>query len=490
MYAYTYLSSNNRLQSVMMNGAANRTVTYDNNGNMMTDSKLGITATTITRANLPGTVTKGATNITYHYSTDDYRIYKNTGTLREWYLRTANGVDLGVFDITNNKVTWYAFGAERVAKINHAPTVNFTEAAANTGGNTYTTDPYLIALTVATGQPAPMPDFYAYDHLGNTRLVYGVSFVCTNTTPTYAIKYAADYYTFGKVLREWTATTSEKYLYTQHERDKETGLDYAGARFYDSELGRFTGTDPNGERYASWTPYNYVFNNPTILIDPDGKDAIVSKIFNEEGKVIGVRVSATVYIYGEKSSPDLARSLEEQVNKAWNNETSSIQWSGSGKDYNVQFDIKFISVPIEEASKRALGNENHGENFLRVYEGTTEVFGSKFEGNSGKLDLIQNSATNNTTAPHEIGHMMGFRNPDKKVNDETHFSQSNSDGSYPMMYSGAGGNEVYGKRKVGTNDINGLNLLNGLFGTPIKGKIIGENNNNKILKTKDEINEY
>ena len=47
------------------------------------------------------------------------------------------------------------------------------------------------------------------------------------------------YYPYGKVLREFNPATDARYLSTYHERDKETGFDYRGARFYDSDLGRF-----------------------------------------------------------------------------------------------------------------------------------------------------------------------------------------------------------------------------------------------------------
>jgi len=33
--------------------------------------------------------------------------------------------------------------------------------------------------------------------------------------------------------------------------------------------------DPHADRYPSWTPYNYVYNNPINGIDPDGRDGIL-----------------------------------------------------------------------------------------------------------------------------------------------------------------------------------------------------------------------
>jgi uncharacterized protein RhaS with RHS repeats len=43
----------------------------------------------------------------------------------------------------------------------------------------------------------------------------------------------------------------------------------------DPVLGRFMSVDPHAERYPSWTPYNYVYNNPINGIDPDGRDGIL-----------------------------------------------------------------------------------------------------------------------------------------------------------------------------------------------------------------------
>ncbi|MBX3279789.1 MAG: RHS repeat-associated core domain-containing protein, partial [Acidobacteria bacterium] len=66
--------------------------------------------------------------------------------------------------------------------------------------------------------------------------------------------------------------------YTGYERDGETGLDYAGARYFDSKPGRFTSTDPTPvtqENFVNpqrWNLYIYVNNNPLSSSDPDGAD--------------------------------------------------------------------------------------------------------------------------------------------------------------------------------------------------------------------------
>ena len=68
--------------------------------------------------------------------------------------------------------------------------------------------------------------------------------------------------------------------YTGKERDIESGLDYFGARYLASTMGRWLSPDPSGLTYAN--PYNpqslnlygYVLNNPLTNIDPTGKDCV------------------------------------------------------------------------------------------------------------------------------------------------------------------------------------------------------------------------
>ena len=63
---------------------------------------------------------------------------------------------------------------------------------------------------------------------------------------------AQDYYPYGGILRSYSTggnSINDRYKFTQKERDQETGYDYFGARYYDSDLGRWMTPDPLADKY-------------------------------------------------------------------------------------------------------------------------------------------------------------------------------------------------------------------------------------------------
>lgn len=89
--------------------------------------------------------------------------------------------------------------------------------------------------------------------------------------------YDADFSPYGQEMshteRLQTGACPTNYKFTGYERDPETGLDYAFARYYSSRLGRFLSTDPLGGSIGnlqSHNAYAYVLNDPANLIDPTG----------------------------------------------------------------------------------------------------------------------------------------------------------------------------------------------------------------------------
>ena len=137
------------------------------------------------------------------------------------------------------------------------------------------------------------------DHLANTRLI----FTRGNTLDSIRIIQNNNYYPFGmRLYGEWDnlGNNLNEYLYNDKELEKDLELNwyYYGARYYDPSIGRFTGVDPLADSYSSFSPYNYVLNNPIKLVDPDGM-APENGGDGSAGRVHNVR--NTRYLKGEIS---------------------------------------------------------------------------------------------------------------------------------------------------------------------------------------------
>jgi RHS repeat-associated protein len=141
------------------------------------------------------------------------------------------------------------------------------------------------------GRVANTPERYYYlkDHLGSIRVV---------VNETGDIVSSDDYDPWGMIL-EGRSTDNNyhnaKYKFTGKERDKETGYDYFGARYFDSRIGRWLRVDPLFDKHPEWSPYNYVLNNPLKIIDPDGKQVSVNKEIRENPVAWNRLISSTEF---------------------------------------------------------------------------------------------------------------------------------------------------------------------------------------------------
>ncbi len=76
------------------------------------------------------------------------------------------------------------------------------------------------------------------------------------------------------------------FVFTDKERDEETGYGYFGARYMDHEL--MTGwlsVDPMADKYPSLSPYVYCAWNPVKLVDPDGEE--INPVYDLFGNFLG-----------------------------------------------------------------------------------------------------------------------------------------------------------------------------------------------------------
>ena len=111
--------------------------------------------------------------------------------------------------------------------------------------------------------------YHHTDHLGTAEVI---------TDSKGNVVWEAGYEAFGSVLSE-RGDSSFTPSYTGKFFDKASGLYYFNARWYDSELGRFTTSDPIRDGVNWW---NYCNGNPITIIDFMGLDAkSVSKAYGK-----------------------------------------------------------------------------------------------------------------------------------------------------------------------------------------------------------------
>lgn len=130
---------------------------------------------------------------------------------------------------------------------------------------------YLSISPVTITEPG-----YVYIYLSNENgtpvEVFFDDFKVTHQTSDIVQK--DDYYPFGLTFNSYTSGTENLYKYSGKEEQQEWAVYDFGARMYDPAIGRFGSIDPLADLYVDLTPYNYVANNPMLLIDPDGMEIV------------------------------------------------------------------------------------------------------------------------------------------------------------------------------------------------------------------------
>jgi len=181
---------------------------------------------------------------------------------------------------------------------------------------------------------------------------------------------------------------------TGKERDTESGLDYFGARYYASSMGRWLSPDkPFADQHAqnpqSWNLYAYARNNPLTVFDPNGEAAVV--LVNGNNVTIYLPVSFS----GNANTP---------ANQAAYTAAITSAWTGQFGNYNTTMHV----VPGDPGGP--LTNDVH-INAATPADGafprpTTDVGGP----NMNLFGLGDNAAQNNYetwASGHETGHSMG-----------------------------------------------------------------------------------
>lgn len=79
---------------------------------------------------------------------------------------------------------------------------------------------------------------------------------------------------FGETMAQQLGSNyyNSPYKFNGKELDEETGLYYYGARYFDPRISIFQSTDQMAEKYPSFNPYAYCYQNPINFIDPTGME--------------------------------------------------------------------------------------------------------------------------------------------------------------------------------------------------------------------------
>lgn len=218
-------------------------VTYDANGNMISNEMQGFSSVDYDWRNLPAQMIVGANTLQYAYDAEGNRVKKKVVSgVETHYVRGAGGETIAIYQADTLLFHNILAGADIIG--NH-----------KNGARKY----------------------FLKDHLGSVRTTVDESGVVVGYS---------DYYPFGLLMptrngRSGSLTEeADKYKFTGHERDVEADLtlDYMMARNYDPIIGRFLQIDPHFSSYPSWSPYTYTFNNPMLFTDPTGMDPVCKTI--------------------------------------------------------------------------------------------------------------------------------------------------------------------------------------------------------------------
>ena len=172
-------------------------------------------------------------------------------------------------------------------------TSGFMNGDVNFDGATNATDAKMIAQYVAGLRDLPTPPdqtqkllFYHSDHLGGSNII---------TDGSGNLVQHVQYSPYGEIDYELNLGVSVNYLFTGQEFDREAGLYYYSARYYDPEIGRFIQPDtiiPDPSDNQAYNRYSYCRNNPIMLTDPSGHEPSPDDVRREQYWLINQHTAA------------------------------------------------------------------------------------------------------------------------------------------------------------------------------------------------------
>lgn len=160
--------------------------------------------------------------------------------------------------------------------------------------------------------------------------------------------------------------------YTGHVQDSDSGLVYAGGRFYDPVIGRFLQIDPepaNPRNPNSFNRYQYANNNPYRYTDPTGRDprAVLGVPVVYLGVAVGAGISVSANLATLRARSDF---YTGNFNEALYNKNVAALEAFRGKAlWNESSAESEYEDDNDQEHKESYGRKNKGKDKNRSTEG-------------------------------------------------------------------------------------------------------------------------
>ncbi len=183
------------------------------------------------------------------------KTYVKTGGTSYLYSYTPTGHRIKKVNITANTTEWYmSDGSDVITDYSQSGSGAITLQTSYAQGTSI--DSKVARITASGGAK----HYYVPDAIGSVTHLIDSSQAIVNSEVTDA---------WGNVVAS-TTSVSDRYGFSQREKDSESGLMHYRARSYDPRIGRFLSKDPIRDRRPT-AHYVYASNRPTSNVDPMGE---------------------------------------------------------------------------------------------------------------------------------------------------------------------------------------------------------------------------
>ena len=443
---YNYNTSQpHTIKTISDDGNTTHNTTWDENGNMTYLNK----GTTLTRCmswdeeNRLTAVKDNTTSFSHYiYNAGGERVWKLSGGIERMSINGAEFVDQVNLNKTlyinpymvaseDNYTKHYYIESQRVtSKIGGGmminPTIGIHDAiepingdTIDIGTNLFTnltqsscsssdmvfnieTSIYSIDEALQIDEQEVIQFFYHSDHLGSSSFI---------TDASGDVDQFIQYMPFGELLVDQRSSGHDiRYKFTGKERDEETGLDYFGARYYQSDLSVWLSVDPLAARYPSTSPFMYVRGNPIMLVDPNGMNDKPNRYQRKYNR----KRAKFLKTGKEKHGKALAKYINQnghkfhRSNAKYNKETNRVDFDYTGysteqvgeNSGNIDKGYKITGISVVQGIVRG-GSEPHNEGggFMAWFN---DLFGINVKGGKGDPSKSRKGNANSTVDLNEL----------------------------------------------------------------------------------------